>query len=156
MIYNLVKKQHKHFGLLYTDAPRRLSQEEKDFYMGAMAEDVCEYQDADNLVDEYDALLDVIVFAVGAMLRHGFPVEGIEEVVRANMDKELGPIKDKRKEFKLDLKKPAGWKAPNLSKYLTKADMEFFKNQRQLAFDLPEDNKAMNFDAGKPPLGLIE
>lgn len=118
-IYDLVRLQHSHFGLLYTGEPRHLNPNEKRFYATALNEEVKEYVDAEAMEDEFDALLDILVFAAGALLRHGFPVEGIEEVVRANMSKEIGTNK-KRHDFELDLIKPEGWQAPNLVKYLTK------------------------------------
>lgn len=116
--YQLVKEQHNHFGILYQGQPRHLEPEEKIFYHTALTEEVNEYIEARTLEDEFDAILDILVFAYGAMLRQGFSPLGIEEVVRANMQKELGPLTDKRAGFKLDLRKPEGWKAPNLKAYL--------------------------------------
>ena len=118
MIYKQVKLQHEHFGLKYTGKPRHLSFEEKAFYIEALKEEVSEYEEATGLEDEYDALLDLMVFTVGAMLRHGFPESGIKEVVASNMKKILGPNKNKRNDFELDLIKPRGWKAPNLTRYV--------------------------------------
>jgi len=118
MMYEEVKKQHKHFGLLYSGPARSLDIDEKYFYLDAMREEIEEYEASVDLEDEYDALLDLMVFAIGAMLRHGFSPDGIKEVVRANMQKELGPIDGKRQEFELDLRKPSGWTAPDLKKFL--------------------------------------
>lgn len=117
MIYELVKSQHEHFNTLYLGQPRHLTPEEKQFYVNCFLEEVQEYEVSQNLVDEYDGLLDLLVFVTGALLRHGFPIEGIQEVIRANKDKILGPTQ-KRNDFSLDLQKPPGWKAPNLEKYL--------------------------------------
>jgi len=116
-MYKAVRAQHKYFGLLYHGLPRHLSPDEKVFYTKALREEVDEYGYAVSLEDEYDALLDVMVFALGALLRHGFEPQGIEEVVNANMQKIVGPL-DKRGGFKLDLQKPEGWQPPNLKKYL--------------------------------------
>lgn len=120
MIYELVKSQHNHFGILYQGIPRHLTQEEKMFYIAALKEEVNEYFEAMSMENEYDALLDVIVFAVGALLRHGYPVEGIQEVIAANMKKQIGTNK-KRHDFQLDLIKPKNWQPPNLVKYLITA-----------------------------------
>lgn len=76
-----------------------------------------EYLMADNPLEEYDALLDILVFTLGTLERHGFPLDGIEEVIAANMQKVIGP-NARRGGFELDLKKPEGWKAPDLSKYI--------------------------------------
>jgi len=118
MMYEEVLKQHEHFGLRYTGKPRHLDETEKAFYVGALIEEVAEYNLAETLEDEYDGLLDILVFALGALLRQGLSPEGIKEVVRANMSKELGPIIGKREEFQLDLFKPEGWQAPNLKSFL--------------------------------------
>jgi hypothetical protein len=65
------------------------------------------------LVDEYDALLDLIVFAVGTLDRQGLPLlKGFEKVMKANMAKEVGQNGDKRGGFKRDLVKPKGWIGP--------------------------------------------
>jgi predicted HAD superfamily Cof-like phosphohydrolase len=117
-MFKQIKKQHAHFNILYTGKPRHLSPEEKTFYHKAILEEAQEYEDAKSLEDEFDALLDILVFTAGAILRHGFKGEaGIKEVVTANMEKIVGPL-DKRGGFKLDLQKPVGWKPPNLSQFL--------------------------------------
>ena len=118
MLFNLVAKQQEHFGIRYHGKPRHLSNKEKNFYIEAFNEELYEYNAAETLEDEYDALIDLLIFASGALLRHGFSPAGIEEVVKANMKKELGPIKNKREEFELDLRKPEGWQAPDLSRHL--------------------------------------
>lgn len=114
---NLIKAQHKHFGILYEGKPRHISKEEKTFYHAAFVEEALEYLEADTLEEEYDAILDLLVFTMGAMLRHGFKPEGLVEVVQANLQKEIGP-QTKRGGFELDLIKPEGWNPPNLKAYL--------------------------------------
>jgi hypothetical protein len=104
---------HEKFGLANTTGATHLSKEEKDFRVAALQEELNEYSDAESLVDQYDALLDLIVFAVGSLERHGFPLqEGFEIVMRANMAKEVGQNGSKRGGFKRDLVKPAGWQSP--------------------------------------------
>lgn len=117
-IYKLVKLQHRKFGLTYTGKPRHLNTAEKDFYIEALNEEIEEYKNAIDLEEEYDSLLDLLVFTLGAMQRHGFKIEGLQKVVEANMKKELGPIENKRNDFQLDLRKPEGWEHPNLKEFL--------------------------------------
>lgn len=117
-MYDKVKEQHEHFNIRYKGRPRHLEEEEKKFYHEAFIEEAGEYLEAETLEDEYDAILDLLVFTIGAMLRHGFKPEGIEEVVRANLDKEVGPISGKRNGFHLDLRKPEGWTPPDLRPFL--------------------------------------
>ncbi len=112
-LMGLVKAMHTKFGLENNAGPDHLTAEEKEFRCAAMLEELHEYKDADTLVDQYDALLDLIVFAVGTLERHGFPLlAGFEKVMEANMAKELGQNGEKRGGFKRDLVKPAGWTAP--------------------------------------------
>jgi len=86
-----------------------------------MMEEVTEYMVASSLEDQYDALLDLLVFTLGTMERQGFPLDGIVEVISANMLKEIGPNSDKRGGFELDLKKPDGWEPPDLQAVLDNA-----------------------------------
>lgn len=109
----LVHDMHVKFGLDNETGPVLLSDEEKDFRMAAMLEELYEYRDAQTLVGQYDALLDLIVFAVGTLERHGFPLlEGFEAVMRANMTKSVGQNGAKRGGFKRDLVKPADFVGP--------------------------------------------
>ena len=110
---HLVKTMHKKFGLENTVGPTHLSEEEKEFRSDAILEELNEYTAATTLVDQYDALLDLIVFAVGTLERHGFPLlVGFEKVIEANMTKELGQNGNKRGGFKRDLVKSKDWVAP--------------------------------------------
>ena len=112
-VMDLVKAMHNKFGLENTSGPHDLVEDEKQFRADAMLEELNEYIAATTLVDQYDALLDLIVFAVGTLERHGFPLlAGFEKVMEANMNKELGQNGTKRGGFKRDLVKPAGWTAP--------------------------------------------
>jgi len=71
------------------------------------------------LEKQFDALLDLVVFACGAMVCHGFPIEeGFKRVMSANMAKELGHT-GKRGNWKKDLVKPEDWKAPDLLDLVT-------------------------------------
>lgn len=109
----LVRAMHEKFNLENTTGPTVLNEEEKEFRIRAMREELDEYEEATMLVDQYDALLDLIVFAVGTLERHGFPLlAGFEVVMAANMAKEVGQNGNKRGGFKRDLVKPAGWIAP--------------------------------------------
>ena len=158
-VMDLVKAMHKKFGLENTTGPCDLSEEEKQFRSDAMLEELNEYIAADTLVDQYDALLDLIVFAVGTLERHGFPLQaGFEKVMEANMAKELGQNGEKRGGFKRDLVKPEGWTAPE-------AELQLILDSNtnpQVAFDFApsSDGKivagfAPKFDATKVRLDLL-
>lgn len=112
-IMDIVKSMHKKFGLDNQTGPTKLDEQEKAFRINALQEELNEYEHAQTLVDEYDALLDLIVFAVGTLERQGFPLlAGFEKVMEANMAKEVGQNGSKRGGFKRDLVKPPGWTAP--------------------------------------------
>lgn len=110
----LVKAMHTKFDLENNTGPRGLSTDERQFRIAAMQEELNEYSEATALVDEYDALLDLLVFTIGTLERQGFPLlEGFEAVMEANMKKSLaGSSEASKRGFKRDLVKPAGWTGP--------------------------------------------
>ena len=122
MIDNLmllkIKEMHTKFGISQ-NSQIRLSQEEKQFRINCMLEEIQEYADSDNLKDELDALLDVIIFAMGTLERQGLlevSMEAFNRIMKANLKKEIGTASKERQggpAFKLDLVKPAGWEEPN-------------------------------------------
>lgn len=158
-LMDLVKAMHKKFGLENNASPDHLTKEEKEFRSMAMLEELNEYIAADTLVDQYDALLDLIVFAVGTLERHGFPLlAGFEKVMEANMAKELGQNGEKRGGFKRDLIKPEGWTAPE-----AKLQLILDSNlNTQVAFDFAPSSDgnivegfAPKFDATKVRVDLL-
>jgi len=107
----------KQFGLAYDGPPRHLDAEELTFRMTCLQEELDEFSDAALLADQFDALLDLMVFTIGTMLRMGLPVdEGFRRVMAANCQKQLATTSAASKRgFALDLVKPAGWTAPDLT-----------------------------------------
>lgn len=118
---------HTKFGLDYNGEPRHLSYEEKAFRIAAMQEELNEFAEADDLVGQYDALIDLLVFCVGTMDRMGFPLqEGFNTVMSCNLAKNVGQNGTKRGGFKADLVKPEGWQGPEdiLTQILVKKTLE--------------------------------
>jgi len=158
-LMDLVKAMHAKFGLENTKGVLHLTKEEKEFRSVAMLEELNEYIAADTLVDQYDALLDLIVFAVGTLERHGFPLlAGFEKVMEANMAKELGQNGEKRGGFKRDLVKPEGWTAPEAKLQLILDS----NSNTQLVFDFAPSSDgnivagfAPKFDAAKVRVDLL-
>ena len=158
-LMDLVKAMHKKFGLENTKGVLHLTKEEKEFRSAAMLEELNEYIAADTLVDQYDALLDLIVFAVGTLERHGFPLlAGFEKVMEANMAKEVGQNGEKRGGFKRDLVKPEGWTAPEAKLQLILDS----KSNTQVVFDFAPSSDgnivagfAPKFDAAKVRVDLL-
>jgi len=115
-LFSQVEAMHAKFGIKYTGAPRALSVEERVFRETCLAEELAEYHEAKTLEDEFDALLDLLVFTLGTIQRQGFPLEpGFNRVMAANMQKELATTASaSKRNFQIDLVKPIGWTAPDL------------------------------------------
>jgi len=95
-----------------------LAGEELDFRIQCLAEELLEFGNAKTLAEQYDALLDLIVFAAGTINQQGLSLNpGFMEVMRANYQKEVGtnPNKDRSKTgWSVDLVKPEGFKKPDV------------------------------------------
>jgi len=111
----LIRKMHEKFGI--TPDKVDFSPREKEFRIEAMQEELDEYKDSTTKADELDALVDLVVFALGTAERQGMLhvfEEAFTRVMVANMMKELGP-NQKRGQFQLDLVKPEGFKPAYLN-----------------------------------------
>lgn len=100
-----------------------------DLYRGLIAEEYAELRQAyveQNEVEEFDAVLDMIVVLIGYGLSRGWPMpEGWAEVMRSNFDKVdpvTGMVK-KREDGKI--LKPEGWTAPDLKAVLSRTNQLF-------------------------------
>jgi predicted HAD superfamily Cof-like phosphohydrolase len=113
----LVTAMHDKFGLNYPGPVTALSPQEWSFRVTCLREEIQEFVDATTRADAFDALLDLMVFTIGTMLRMGLPIdEGFRRVMAANMQKEVAMVKTaSKRDFELDLIKPKGWTAPDLS-----------------------------------------
>jgi hypothetical protein len=116
--FQIQQRVYGKFGLVYQGPPRRLDPKEKEFFINCLMEELEEYKNATTMIEEYDAALDGINFYFDVLIRMGLPFrEGFIEVAKANFAKELAKTKSRSKRlWELDLIKPAGWKAPDLSK----------------------------------------
>lgn len=115
-------------GLPIPEKPTRLSTPRKKWASLALLEELVEFQDAETLADEVDALVDLIYFATGRLVEMGVPpLPVFEEVHSANMKKERGTLSKRPDSLGYDAIKPEGWTAPDLSRYLevTKQDIDF-------------------------------
>jgi predicted HAD superfamily Cof-like phosphohydrolase len=93
-------------------------------YLSLIDEERQELQEAveaDDLVEQLDALIDILVVTIGAIHSAGFDGEGAwKEVMATNfakVDRETGRVR-KREDGKV--LKPQGWTPPDLKGYLTK------------------------------------
>ena len=107
-----IKKMHNKFNLTSI----KFTDEEKKFRIICMQEELDEYKEALNSADELDALVDLVVFTLGTVDRHGLSnifEEAYNRVMESNMSKIIGP-NQKRDNFQLDLFKPEGFEPANL------------------------------------------
>lgn len=101
-----------------------MSKENYDMYLTLIKEEFEELQEAveaNDRVEQLDALIDILVVTLGAVRAGGFDGEGAwEEVMNTNfakVDPETGKVR-KREDGKV--LKPEGWKAPDLTNFLGK------------------------------------
>ena len=106
-------------GLEAPSIPTRLSSERKTWALRAFREEVQEFEDADTLADEVDAVEDLIYFAAGRL--HEMGVDGgecFEEIQRANMAKVRGRREKRSHGLSeaggFDAVKPEGWTPPDI------------------------------------------
>ena len=101
------------------------NKDQYNMYIGLIQEEHDELQEAINAndrVEQLDALIDILVVTIGAIHSAGFDAEGAwKEVMSTNfakIDKETGKVR-KREDGKV--LKPLGWTAPELAPYVLKA-----------------------------------
>ena len=100
------------------------NKDQYNMYIGLIQEEHDELQEAINAndrVEQLDALIDILVVTIGAIHSAGFDAEGAwKEVMSTNfakIDRETGKVR-KREDGKV--LKPLGWTAPELTPFLTK------------------------------------
>lgn len=99
-------------------------EENYEMYLGLIDEEYSELQDAleaNDRVEQLDALIDILVVTMGAIRTGGFDSEGAwNEVMRTNfakIDPNTGKVR-KREDGKV--LKPEGWTPPNLEPFVVK------------------------------------
>ena len=116
--YMDVKRIQKKFEFPVRKEPQLLDEAEQSFREKFLQEELNEFivaHNESNLEDCADALIDIVVVAMGTAIWMGLPWQKLwDEVQRANMDKVAGPSA----RFGKDLRKPNGWLKPQLRKIL--------------------------------------
>jgi len=113
---------HQKFEIPRLNEPGLLKVEDMGFRIGFLFEEMQELVDAyegDDLVQQFDALIDLIYVALGTAYMMGLPfADGWSRVHSANMKKERATdefdLRSKRGNA-LDVVKPEGWVAPDLT-----------------------------------------
>jgi predicted HAD superfamily Cof-like phosphohydrolase len=111
-VQSQVRQFHEAFGHPVADSPKVMTEERRGKRYNWMKEELDEFKSANKLVDQADAIADIIYLAVGTAVELGIDIERIVDIVhQANMNK-LGP--DGKPIYKPDGKiaKPEGWVPP--------------------------------------------
>lgn len=136
--YSDIKDFHKKFGLDYSGPPRQLDVDLGTFRTKFMCEELCEYTGVPSvdrklieaaivehvpreglppLVDQLDALVDLIYVALGTAYCHGFDFDEAWRRVHAkNMEKvRVKKATESLRGSTYDVVKPPGWTPADLS-----------------------------------------
>lgn len=122
------------------DEPTRLSEERKRYAIDHLNEEVNEFEDATDLADEVDALVDLVYVALGRLVEMGVAPEPVfMEVHLANMRKERGEVAKRPSSLGHDAVKPDDWVAPDLVPYLdvTRGDLMVLRDWKNLIGSMP-------------------
>jgi len=118
-----IYRMHQHHGLPIETGPRFLSQTNQPFRSGFLREELLEFDAAcqqRDLPEAADALIDLVVVAMGTAVMMGLPWEALwADVQRANMAKER--VVSERAHGGFDLGKPEGWDPPRSRQIIDQA-----------------------------------
>ena len=114
--YNEVKKFHQSFGLPYLEEPETLPLERSKKRYAWMLEEINEFLEASekqDIVEQADAMIDTIYFALGTLVEMGIEPEELFNIVQtANMSKLWSDGKPHYNEMGKVIK-PQGWEDPH-------------------------------------------
>ncbi len=117
MLMKVDKFNREVINLPIPEVPTLLSAERRKFATTALNEEIDEFETAledEDVLEAADALIDLIYFALGRLVEMGVPATGVmDEVQRANMDKERGELSKRPGSLGYDAIKPEGWTPPD-------------------------------------------
>lgn len=107
-----IREFQEKFGQPYRETPMKLDDSRAKIRSSWMLEEVGEFLEADNVIDQSDAMIDLVYFAIGTMVEMGVKPEKIfNEVHKANMSK-LWEDGKPRFDEKGKVIKPDNWQTP--------------------------------------------
>lgn len=117
---------HEKFGIEKPDVVQHLPRDVESYRIDFMREELNEYIKADTLEDKVDALIDLVVVAMGTAYMHGFNWEDHwMEVYNANMKKKRAShAGESKRNHSLDIVKPIDWVPPNHVQHFNSGDKE--------------------------------
>lgn len=99
-----------------TGRPYMLTEDQRDWMRNVLEEEAKEFFESMDVVEQIDALIDSIYFAIGGFCRMGLKKDQVraifEFVHTANMKKAAGKKKGRVHGDTKDATKPEGWKSP--------------------------------------------
>lgn len=110
--YEQVKAFQLAFNHPVKETPTAMGSDRAEKRMNWIKEEVQEFLDSDNVVDQADAMIDTIYFAIGTLVEMGVKPQRLMDIVQhANMSKLHA---DGKPHYKQDgkVKKPEGWEDP--------------------------------------------
>ncbi len=127
-----VKALHQKFGLLVGETPGPLTYRKLRERIECLQEELGELEQAvltKDFAKQADALVDLVVFALGTAVMMGLPWEELwNDVHRANMAKERGVG---HRGHAADLVKPPGWVGPQTDTVLINAGYDWRRAQER-------------------------
>jgi len=112
--YDKVKEFQKVFGLPVSDKPVMLTRERIDVRSSWLREEIEEFEEAENIYEQADAMIDLMYFALGALVEMGVKPEKIFDIVHeANMTKLWSDGKVHYREGDKKVIKPPEWEDPD-------------------------------------------
>ena len=134
MLVKVAEFNREVVALPIPETPQVLSEQRLTWANAALQEELKEFNDAvdaGDVLEAADALIDLVYFALGRLIEMGVPAVAVmDEVQRANMDKQQGELSKRPGSMGHDAVKPAGWQAPDHAWLLgfTRADLEKARN----------------------------
>lgn len=134
MLVKVAEFNREVVALPIPETPQVLGEQRRTWANAALQEELKEFNDAadaGDVLEAADALIDLVYFALGRLVEMGVPATAVmDEVQRANMDKERGELSKRPGSMGHDAVKPSGWRAPDHAWLLgfTLADLEKARN----------------------------
>lgn len=123
MLLGVEKFQQDVIAFPIPETPKLLSKRRGEWAIGALEEELGEFQEAlenKDILEAADALMDLVYFALGRLIEMGIPAQLVfDEVQRANMAKERGTLSKRPGSQGYDAIKPEGWLPPDHARLLT-------------------------------------
>ena len=111
--YEKVKEFHRAFECPVSETPVMLTADRAKMRAGFMLEEIEEFEEAGNICEQADAMIDLIYFALGTMVEMGVKPEKLFDIVHgANMSKIWSDGKVHRREGDGKVIKPPEWEDP--------------------------------------------